>query len=144
MPSSRARHALPTLKWVQKLEQPVRVLIVDDQEPFRSVARAVVESTEGFEVAGEAETGSGSVDAARLLKPDLVLLDVNLPDFSGVEAARQILAEQPQVAIVLVSTYEADEYSPRAAEVGAVYLPKSEFGPERLAATWAEATAASA
>ena len=90
-----------------------QVLIVDDQEPFRLAARAVVEMTDGFEVAGEAETGEAAVEAARDLGPDLVLM---------------------------VSTYEADEYAPRAAEAGAAaYIPKSEFDPDRLEEAWAAA-----
>ena len=70
----------------------VRVLIVDDQEPFRQAARAVVELTDGFEVAGEAETGEDAVDRARELEPDLVLMDVNLPGIDGLEATRRILS----------------------------------------------------
>ena len=100
----------------------VRVLIVDDQAPFRDVARTVVELTDGFEVVGEVETGEDSVTSARDLHPDLVLMDVNLPGISGLDATRQILAgveaTRPVVVLVL-STYEADEYAPRAAEAGA-------------------------
>ena len=70
----------------------VRVLIVDDQAPFREVARTVVELTDGFEVVGEVETGEDSVNSARDLRPDLVLMDVNLPGISGLDATRQILA----------------------------------------------------
>ena len=70
----------------------VRVLIVDDQAPFRDVARTVVELTDGFEVVGEVETGEDSVTSARDLRPDLVLMDVNLPGISGLDATRQILA----------------------------------------------------
>jgi len=119
----------------------VRVLIVDDQQPFRLAARAVVEATEGFEVAGEAETGEAAVDAARDLDPDLVLMDVNLPGIDGLEATRRILGEKgDRVAILLLSTYEYEEYAPRAAEVGAAaYIPKSEFEPDRLAEAWAAA-----
>jgi DNA-binding NarL/FixJ family response regulator len=121
----------------------VRVLIVDDQEPFRLAARAVVEATDGFEVAGEVETGEASVQAARDLNPDLVLMDVNLPGIDGLEATRQILDGSDAVVVLLLSTYEADEYAPRAAEVGAAaYIPKSEFEPDRLAEAWSEATGA--
>jgi DNA-binding NarL/FixJ family response regulator len=66
----------------------VRVLIVDDQEPFRQAARMVVDITEGFEVVGEAETGEDSVRMAGELQPDLVLMDVNLPCSPRPEAAR--------------------------------------------------------
>jgi DNA-binding NarL/FixJ family response regulator len=119
----------------------VRVLIVDDQEPFRLAARAVVEATDGFEVAGEVDTGEASVQAARELSPDLVLMDVNLPGIDGLEATRQILDGSDAVVVLLLSTYEAEEYAPRAAEVGAAdYIPKSEFEPDRLSQAWTEAT----
>jgi DNA-binding NarL/FixJ family response regulator len=121
----------------------VRVLIVDDQEPFRMAARMVVESTDGFEVVGETESGEASVQAAKELKPDLVLMDVNLPGINGLEATRQILSESDSVVILLLSTYEEEEYAPRAAECGAAaYIPKSSFSPERLADAWAAAGAA--
>ena len=61
----------------------VRVLIVDDQEPFRMAARMVVDATDGFDVVGEAETGEDSVTMAADLQPDLVLMDVNLPGING-------------------------------------------------------------
>jgi len=119
----------------------VRVLIVDDQEPFRMAARMVVDATEGFEVAGEAETGEASVELARELSPDLVLMDVNLPGINGLDATRQILSEhRGSTVVLLLSTYEEDEYAPRAAECGAAaYIPKAVFGPDRLEAAWAAA-----
>ena len=118
----------------------VRVLIVDDQEPFREASRMVVDVTDGFEVAGEAETGEAGVDAARDLQPDLVLMDVNLPGIDGTEATRRILAELPNTIVFLVSTYEPAEYEPKAAECGAAaYIPKSSFGPFELEDAWAKA-----
>jgi len=123
---------------------PVRVLIVDDQEPFRMAARMVVEATDGFEVVGESETGEDSVEQARELAPDLVLMDVNLPGINGLEATRQILAEgKGSVVVLLLSTNEEEEYAPRAAECGAsAYVPKAVFGPDRLEQAWAAATSA--
>ena len=123
---------------------PVRVLIVDDQEPFRMAARMVVEATDGFEVVGESETGEDSVDKARELAPDLVLMDVNLPGINGLDATRQILAQGGgSVVVLLLSTYEEEEYAPRAAECGAAaYVPKAVFGPDRLEQAWAAATSA--
>ena len=117
---------------------PVRVLIVDDQEPFRLAARMVVEATDGFDVVGEAETGEDSVAMARDLAPDLVLMDVNLPGINGLDATRQILAERSDpVIVLLLSTYEEEEYAPRAAECGASsYIPMAVFGPDRLESAW--------
>ena len=123
----------------------VRVLIVDDQEPFRLAARMVVEATDGFEVVGEVESGEDSVEKARELDPDLVLMDVNLPGIDGLEATRQILAESgDRVVILVLSTYEEAEYAPRATEAGAAsYIPKSAFGPDRLEEAWAAAGSSS-
>jgi DNA-binding NarL/FixJ family response regulator len=123
-------------------EEPmtVRVLIVDDQEPFRLAARMVVEATDGFEVVGEAATGEESIEMARELDPDLVLMDVNLPGINGLDATRRILETSNRQVILLLSTYEEEEYAPRAAECGAsAYIPKSSFGPDRLAEAWAAA-----
>jgi two-component system invasion response regulator UvrY len=118
-------------------------MIVDDQEPFRLAARMVVELTDGFEVVGEAETGEDAVTMAATLRPDLVLMDVNLPGINGLDATRQILAAPGEAVVFLLSTYEEAEYAPRAAECGAAtYIPKSSFGPDRLEEAWAAATAA--
>jgi len=115
----------------------VRVLIVDDQDPFRAVARMVVDLTDGFEVVGEAATGEDSVISARVLKPDLILMDMNLPGISGLEATAQILAELAPPVVLVLSTYEPEEYAPRAVEAGAAaYIPKSVFDPAVLAAAW--------
>ncbi|MGH2571878.1 MAG: response regulator [Actinomycetota bacterium] len=122
----------------------VRVMIVDDQPPFRQAARMVVEATEGFEVVGESETGEESIELAKTLNPDLILMDVNLPGINGLEATKRILqGSADRVIVLLLSTYEEEVYAPRAAECGAAtYIPKSAFGPDRLAEAWLKATAA--
>ena len=118
----------------------VRVLIVDDREPFRLAARMVVDATEGFEVVGEAESGEESVERAHELSPDLVLMDVNLLDQRSRRPGGSSLRAGARSSSCC-STYEEEEYAPRAAECGAAaYLPKAVFGPDRLEQAWAAAT----
>jgi DNA-binding NarL/FixJ family response regulator len=97
----------------------------------------VVDLAEGFEVAGEAETGEEGVRLVDELAPALVLMDINLPGIDGLEATRRISAAHPEVRIVVLSTYEASEYESRALAAGAVaFLSKSDFDPASLAAIW--------
>lgn len=117
----------------------VGVLIVDDQEAFRSAARLVVELTDGFIVAGEAATGEDGVEMAAELRPRLVLMDMNLPGIDGPEATRRILADDPTIKVIGLSTYE--EYERRALDAGAMaFLSKSDFEPGILTTTWATAS----
>jgi DNA-binding NarL/FixJ family response regulator len=126
--------------FISEQQMAVRVLIVDDEAPFRRAARAVVEATAGFTVAGESETGEASVEQAKALHPDLVLMDVNLPGINGLEATRRIREDLKDVVVVVLSTYEEDEYTTKAAEAGAAaYVAKSKFDPARLTETWRSA-----
>jgi DNA-binding NarL/FixJ family response regulator len=112
-------------------------VIVDDLEPFRSAARAVVQATPGFEVAGEVASGEELLDRARALRPDLVLMDVNLPGIGGVEAARRMHIDLPGAVVVLVSTRGTDEFESLVAESGAAaYIAKSLFSSRTLTAVW--------
>lgn len=116
----------------------VRVLLVDDQETFRSAARLVVELAAGFSLAGEAETAEEALDLARAEEYDLVLMDINLPGIDGLEATRQLTTEHPGLRVIVLSTYEAAEYETRAIHAGAIgFISKSEFGPDRLIEAWA-------
>ncbi len=115
------------------------VLIVDDQPPFRAVARTVVSVTPGFDVLGEVESGEAAVVAASVTCPSVVLMDINLPGISGVEATRRILAEQPDVVVVLLSTYDERSLPADAATCGAArYVHKEDFGPAVLRGIWDE------
>jgi DNA-binding NarL/FixJ family response regulator len=113
----------------------VSVLIVDDQLPFRAVARTVIGLTAGFEVAGEAETGEEAVALAVDRPPDLVLMDINLPGISGIEATRRIIASHPETTVVLLSTYTAADLPADATTCGATtYLNKEDLTPATLRA----------
>jgi len=119
---------------------PVQVLICDDQEAFRTAAREVVNATRGFDVVGETETGEESVVAAGRLHPDLVLMDVHLPGIDGLEASRRIRAANPKVAVLLLSTYDQEEFAVGIAESGAIgFISKAAFGPDGLREIWARA-----
>jgi two-component system invasion response regulator UvrY len=115
--------------------QVVDVLIVDDQAPFRSAARALVRLLPGWRVIGEAESGEAAYDGALEHRPAIILMDINLPGINGMEATRRILAELPKVNIVLVSTYAADDLPPEADTCGAIaYIRKDDLTPARLRA----------
>ena len=115
----------------------VRVLVVDDQRPFRVAAASVLRRTAGFALVGEAESGEAAVETARELRPDLVLMDIRMPGIGGVEATRQVLAELPGTVIFLCSTYErADLPVDAAASGAAAYLHKEELRPELLTELW--------
>ena len=117
---------------------PVGVLVVDDQDPYRRAMAAVVEATEGFAVVGAVASGEESIAAVEELRPDLVLMDVNLPGIDGVEATRQVRAVPGAPVVVLLSTYDEDEFD-RDGCGAAAYVPKGAFGPDRLRQVWAGA-----
>ena len=89
---------------------PQTVLIVDDHPSFRASARAVLEA-DGFEIVGEAKDGASALTAARDLKPDVVLLDVQLPDATGFDICEFLCGELPLPEIVLVSSRDASDYN---------------------------------
>ena len=119
------------------MSDAVPVLIVDDQLPFRRAAAAVVKVTPGFDVAGEAESGEAAVELVESLQPALVLMDINMGGINGIEASRRITSAHPDVVVVLLSTYQADDLPADASSSGmSAYVNKDEFGPGVLRAVW--------
>lgn len=115
----------------------VKVLIVDDQAPFRNVAKTVVKIAPGFEVAGEAETGEQAVAMIDELAPDLVLMDINMPGINGIEAVRQIKAARASTVAFLLSTYAEHDLPAGARDCGAAaYINKEHFDPTVLRELW--------
>ena len=113
---------------------PQRVLIVDDHAGFRGVARRLLQDI-GREVVGEAGTGAKALSEARRLKPDLVLLDVQLPDIDGLAVAATLSAEPHPPAVVLVSSRDATDYGPRLDGCGALgFIAKADLSAESLTA----------
>ncbi|MDO9397928.1 MAG: response regulator transcription factor, partial [Herbiconiux sp.] len=96
----------------------IRVLLVDDHAMIRAGVRLMLESDAGLEVVGEAGDGDQAVDAARLLAPDVVLMDVRMPGTDGIEATRRIVAERLAEVIVL-TTFDLDDYVFGAIRAGA-------------------------
>lgn len=111
----------------------VRVLIVDDQPPFRAVARTLVSLLKGWSVVGEVATGEDAVTAAGATSPGVVLMDINLPGISGIEATRRIVESDPTIRVVLLSTYQADDLPADALSCGAAaYVRKEDLTPKVL------------
>ncbi|MEO8290242.1 MAG: response regulator transcription factor [Gaiellaceae bacterium] len=103
------------------------VLIVDDHPSFRATARAILQA-DGFEVVGEAKDGASAVAAAHELHPDLILLDVQLPDIDGFAVASQLTTNGSTPQIVLTSSRDAADFGPLVAQCGARgFVPKAEL-----------------
>ena len=108
------------------------VLIVDDHHGFRARARALLES-EGYAVVGEAVNGASAITSAELLRPDVVLLDVVLPDASGFQVAEDLRRLERTPHVILVSTREASDFGSRLESTAALgFIPKPELSGARL------------
>jgi DNA-binding NarL/FixJ family response regulator len=112
---------------------PPTVLIVDDHAGFRRAARTLLEA-EGYAVAGESATGCDALADAARLHPNVVLLDIGLPDVDGIEVSARLTRDDPSRAVVLTSTRDATECAPLVKTCGARgFIPKSELSGAAIA-----------
>jgi two-component system response regulator NreC len=110
----------------------IRLLLVDDHAVVRSGLRMLLMNEEDMEIAGEAGNAAEALEATRLLKPDVILMDIGLPDMSGIEATREIRKQHPDVAVVALTIHEDEEYFFKMLDAGARgYVPKR-AAPEEL------------
>ena len=110
------------------------VLIVDDHPTFRTTAHALLEA-EGFDVVGEAEDGGSALEAAERLHPDVVLLDVQLPDIDGFEVASRLTADGDGPLVVLISSRDGSDFGPLVERSGAAgFIPKAELSGPAISA----------
>jgi len=120
-------------------EGALSVIVVDDQAPFRLAARAVLRRTEGFELVGEAGNGIEAITLAEDVHPDLVLMDINMPEMGGIEATRKIMAELPDTVVILCSTYGVSDLPAEAATSGArAYVHKEQLDATTIRRLWDE------
>jgi DNA-binding NarL/FixJ family response regulator len=113
----------------------LRILIADDHEVARGGVRALIQSHPGWEVCAEAGDGREAVELAAATNPDLVLLDIGMPNLNGLEAARQILAANPEIAILILSMHDSDNTIREVLRAGARgYVLKSDAGKDLVSA----------
>jgi DNA-binding NarL/FixJ family response regulator len=112
----------------------IRVLLVDDDQLMRAGLRAVLSSDETIEVVGEAGDGRDAVYRTRLGRPDVVLMDIRMPDLDGIAATREVLAVAPGAKVVILTTFEQDDYIFGAIDAGASGFLLKRTGPEELLA----------
>jgi DNA-binding NarL/FixJ family response regulator len=112
----------------------VRVVLVDDDDLMRAGLRSVLSSDETIDVVGEAGDGREAVDRIRKLRPDLVLMDIRMPDLDGISATREVLATSADVKVVVLTTFEQDDYIFDALSAGASGFLLKRTQPEELIA----------
>jgi DNA-binding NarL/FixJ family response regulator len=110
------------------------VLLVDDDDLMRAGLRAVLSSDEAIEVVGEAGDGRAAVESAQTLRPDVVLMDVRMPDLDGIAATREVLAASPETKVAVLTTFEQDDYVFGALSAGASGFLLKRTKPEELIA----------
>jgi DNA-binding NarL/FixJ family response regulator len=111
---------------------PIRVLLVDDDELMRAGLRTVLSSDRRIEVVAEASSGRGAISQARARRPDLVLMDVRMPDLDGIAATREVLAITPEAKVVILTTFDQDDYIFGALNAGASGFLLKRTRPEEL------------
>ena len=118
-------------------DECVRVWVVDDQASFRRATAATLDAMDDFVMAGECETGESAVELIRDGDADIVLMDIHMPGMGGIEATRQIHAAQPDLIVVLMSTYDVEDLPAAASNCGAAaYLHKERLSPDLLSRIW--------
>jgi DNA-binding NarL/FixJ family response regulator len=115
-------------------DRRVRVLLVDDDDLMRAGLKSVLSSDETIEVVGEAGDGRAALDEIRKLRPDLVLMDIRMPELDGISATREVLAVEPDVKVVVLTTFEEDDYIFEALSAGASGFLLKRTKPEELIA----------
>lgn len=113
-------------------EAPIRVLLVDDQDLVRAGFRIILESEPGIEVVGEAADGARALEVARELRPDVICMDVQMPGVDGLAATRRIRAEGLEPGILVLTTFDRDDYLFAALEAGASGFLLKNASPEKL------------
>ncbi len=107
--------------------KPLRIMIADDHDLLRRGVRTLLQSHEGWEICGEASTGREAVAQAEALKPDIVVLDISMPDLNGVEAARRIRKVSPHTEVLVLSMHHSDQLIREIVDAGARgYIVKSD------------------
>lgn len=119
----------------------IRLLLVDDHAVVRSGLRMLLENERDVEIVGEAASASEAMESAMRLKPTVILMDIGLPDLSGIDATREIKKRSPEVSIVALTIHEDEEYFFKMLEAGASgYVPKRAAPEELLTAIRAAAS----
>jgi DNA-binding NarL/FixJ family response regulator len=98
---------------------PARLLIVDDHDLIRESTQLMLEGEPDLEVVGEAVNGRHALELCRQLRPDIVLMDVRMPEMDGLTATREIKKEMPAISVLVVSAYESEDYRREASSAGA-------------------------
>jgi DNA-binding NarL/FixJ family response regulator len=123
------------------MDAPLKIVIVDDHELLRTGTRQILSEADGMEVVAEASDAAQAIEAVEATRPDIVLVDIRLPDRNGIELARSIIEQSPSTRVVILSAYDDQDYVRAAMDVGvAGYLLKTMPGDELVRAVRATAS----